>query len=322
MRHYNIPVFVPHTGCPHDCAFCNQKKITGYGTSTTEQEADRIIREHLETFKPGSEVQIAFFGGSFTGIPEDEQRKLLEVANKYIKDGKAGGIRISTRPDYITEKILDMLGSYNVTSIELGVQSMSDDVLRANDRGHTAKDVCKAAQLIREYGFELGLQMMTGLYMSSIDTDLETGRKIAKICPDTVRIYPTMVLGGTKLEKLYKEGLYIPQKLDETVELCSLLYELFAEKNIKVIRMGLQATDTICEKGEIIAGAYHSAFGELVLSRIERRKLEKLAAQCSEKTLKVFVPKNMISKTVGNKRENIRYIEEKYGIYLEVKEKK
>ncbi len=322
MRHYNIPVFVPHIGCPHDCAFCNQKKITGQGTATTPEDAERIITEHLETFEEGCEVQTAFFGGSFTGIPETEQRALLEAANKYIKEGKVSGIRISTRPDYISEKILDMLKSYNVTSIELGVQSMSDEVLRVNDRGHTAEDVIKAAELIREYGFEMGLQMMTGLYRSTFETDLETGRKIADLSPDTVRIYPTMVLGGTRLEELYTKNLYTPPGLDETVELCSLLYELFTEKNIRVIRMGLQATDTICEKGEIVAGAYHSAFGELVHSRIARRKLEKVAKECTDGILEVFVPKNMISKTVGNKRENIRYIKEKYGINVEVKELK
>ncbi len=321
MRHCNIPIFVPHTGCPHDCAFCNQKKITGQSTTTTPETAREIIEEHLKTAEADSEVQIAFFGGSFTGIPEEEQRNLLEVANKYIKDGKVTGIRISTRPDYISKNILDMLGGYGVTSIELGVQSMCDEVLIANNRGHTAKDVTNAAGLIREYDFELGLQMMTGLYGSTPERDMETGRKIAELMPDTVRIYPTVVLGGTRLEALLEEGKYIPPSLDDTVELCSFLYELFAEKNIRVIRMGLQATDIICEKGEIKAGAYHSAFGELALSRIERRRLEELAKNCNSDSLTVYVSKNMISKTVGNKRENIKFIEEKYNIKVSVKEK-
>ena len=318
MKHYNIPIFVPHIGCPHDCAFCNQKKITGQGSSTTSEDAVKIIEEHLLTFGENCDIQAAFFGGSFTGIPEDEQRKLLEAASGYIKEGKISGIRISTRPDYISEKILDMLKSYGVNSIELGVQSMSDSVLTANDRGHTAADVEKAAELIKSYGFELGLQMMTGLYKSDFDTDLETGRKIAALSPSTVRIYPTMVLGGTRLEELYRKGLYTPPSLDETVELCSLLYELFTEKNIRVIRMGLQATDTICEKGEIIAGAYHSAFGELVHSRIQRRFLEDMAKKCTTDFLEIKVPENMVSKTVGNKKENLKYIEEKYGINVKV----
>lgn len=319
MKHYNIPIFVPHVGCPHDCAFCNQKKITGHGTETTPEEADGIIREYIKTLPKDGEIQAAFFGGSFTGIPKAQQIKLLETA--YAHMGEISGIRISTRPDYISEDILDMLKRFGVTSVELGVQSMSDDVLTANNRGHTAADVIKAAELLRRYDFELGLQMMTGLYKSTPETDLETGRQIAALAPDTVRIYPTVVLGGTMLARLYDEGKYIPPTLDDTVELCSTLYEMFTEKNIRVIRMGLQSTDTICEKGEIKAGAYHSAFGELVHSRIARRKLEEAAKSAENGVLEVFVPKNMISKTVGNRRENIEYIRKKYNVEVRVKEK-
>lgn len=317
IRHYNIPVFVPHKGCPNDCVFCNQKKITGVSENENFGEIENMISEHLSTMYRPSYIEIAFFGGSFTGIDVSLQKKYLEIAEKFVDEGKVDGIRLSTRPDYISKEILDMLKSYGVTAVELGAQSMDDDVLLKNRRGHRAEDTVKAVALLKEYGFETGLQMMTGMYGSDAQTDLVSGEKIATLAPDTVRIYPTVVLGETMLEKLYEAGEYIPPSLDESVEVCAKLYRLFEEKGVRIIRTGLQATDTICEKGSIVAGAYHSAFGELVRSRIFRDEME-VKVKKGEKV--IFVPKKQISVAIGQKRANIKYFKEKYGIDIEVKE--
>ena len=274
MKHYNIPVFVPHKGCPNDCVFCNQKKITGICEAETLGRAEEIIEEHLSTMERPYFAEIAFFGGSFTGIDLSLQKQYLKIAKRYVDMGKVDGIRLSTRPDYISEEILDMLKGYGVTAVELGAQSMDDTVLKKNRRGHTADDTKKAIALLKEYGFETGLQMMTGMYGSDTETDIFTGMEIAKLMPDTVRIYPTVVLSETELENLYKDGKYIPPSLEVSVDVCAALYRIFDEKKIKIIRMGLQSTDTICEKGSIVAGAYHSAFGELVKSRLLRDEME------------------------------------------------
>ncbi|MBR5586334.1 MAG: radical SAM protein [Clostridia bacterium] len=315
MRHYNIPVFVPHKGCPNDCVFCNQKKITGQQEGSPD-EAEKIIEEHLSTMERPYFAEIAFFGGSFTGIELSLQKKYLEIAKKFVDSGDVDGIRLSTRPDYISAEILDMLKSYGVTAVELGAQSMDDGVLRKNHRGHSADDTKKAVTLLKEYGFETGLQMMTGMYGSDAKTDLFTGMEIAKLSPDTVRIYPTIVLSDTMLEKLFESGEYIPPSLDESVEVCAKLHGIFDEKGIKIIRTGLQSTDTICEKGNIVAGAYHSAFGELVLSRIFRDEMEEKVKN-GEKV--IFVPKKQLSVAIGQKKTNIKYFKEKYGVDIEVK---
>lgn len=316
MRHFNIPVFVPHKGCPNDCVFCNQKKITGASEDENFEETERIIEEHLSTMERPYYAEIAFFGGSFTGIEPDLQKRYLEIAKKYVDLGKVDGIRLSTRPDYISAEILEMLKSYGVTAIELGAQSMDDEVLAKNRRGHTAETTREATTLLKEYGFETGLQMMTGMYGSDATTDIFTGMEIAGMMPDTVRIYPTVVLGETALEKLYFSGEYLPPQLEESVEVCAKLYRIFDEKGIRIIRIGLQSTDTICEKGNIVAGAYHSAFGELVKSRIIRDELDK---QVKNGVRIIEVPEKQLSATIGQKRANIKYFKEKYGIDIEVK---
>lgn len=316
MKHYNIPVFVPHKGCPNDCVFCNQKKITGAGEVETLDKAEEIIMEHLSTMERPYFAEIAFFGGSFTGIDVLMQKQYLEIAKKYVDMGKVDGIRLSTRPDYISKEILDMLKSYGVTAVELGAQSMDDEVLLKNRRGHTAETTKEATALLKEYGFETGLQMMTGMYGSDAQTDIFTGREIATLMPDTVRIYPTVVLGETALEMMYKDGKYIPPSLNESVEVCAALYRIFEQKNIKIIRTGLQSTDIICEKGSIIAGAYHSAFGELVRSRLLRDEMEE---KVKSGMRVIEVPQKQLSAAIGQRKSNIKYFKEKYGIDIEVK---
>ncbi len=247
--------------------------------------------------------EIAFFGGSFTAVDREYMLCLLEAANPYLKD--FAGIRISTRPDNIDRDVLLLLKEYGVSAIELGAQSMNDDVLSLNDRGHNSDSVRNASVLIKEYGFSLGLQMMTGLYGSSRDIDLQTAREFIALGPDTVRIYPTVILKNTKLEKLYISGAYVPDTLDETVNICSELISLFEENNIAVIRVGLHSSETV--EGAMLAGGYHPALRELCENRIFYNIIkEKLAADnIPAGRIIISSPPSAVSKITGQKRTNL-----------------
>lgn len=318
MRTYNIPIFIPHEGCPHDCSFCNQRKITGSDTSFTKEDIISTIEAHLVTLpKENCYIEAAFFGGSFTGISGEKQEEFLGVASKYISDGKINGIRVSTRPDYISQEILDRLVKYGVTTIELGVQSMDDEVLIKANRGHTSYDVEKAVALIREYPIKLGLQMMTGLPGDTDGKSIKTCEKIIALKPDFVRIYPTLVVKGTHLEDLYNRGEYIPYSVDEAVNLCKKLLVKFQDNGIKVIRVSLVTTDEISRDGAVVSGPFHECFRELVEGEIY---FDKLCRLLEEKRNEVFLvnPKE-VSKAVGNRRKNIKRIEEKYGVKIKIK---
>lgn len=311
MRHYNIPIFVPHRGCPHDCAFCNQKQITAAQTEPDAVQTKQIVETALATIPQDSEVEVAFFGGSFTGIPIETQRALLEAVQPYREMGRVQGIRLSTRPDYINEEILHMLREYHVTSIELGVQSMRDAVLQKNGRGHTAQQVHIASRLIQKMGFSLGLQMMVGLDGSTEADEIYTAQEIAALKPDTVRIYPTIVLPQTELMRRYELGIYRPMELEPCVALCAKLAELFETNHIKIIRMGLQSTELIQETGDLV-GPYHSSFGELVYIRKFRDKIETLVKDVQEKTVYLRVHPKDISRAVGNRKSTLQYFAEVY----------
>ena len=262
MKHANVALFVPHKGCKHACSFCNQTTISGANAAPTPDDVRRACEIAVNSQKCNpEESEIAFFGGSFTAIERDYMRALLAAALPYIQGGFFRGVRISTRPDCINREILSELKDFGVTSIELGAQSMSDAVLYANRRGHTANDVRRASRLICEAGFSLGLQMMTGLYLSDDETDLRSAEELIALQPDCVRIYPTVVLEGTHLAALYKSGDYTPQTLDSAVPLCAKLLLRFHEAGIPVIRLGLHSGGNV-EDG-YLAGAYHPAFREL-----------------------------------------------------------
>lgn len=319
MRYYNIPVFVPHEGCPHDCIFCNQRRITGMDTSVTAGEVREIIESHLKTLPDFDRyVEAAFFGGSFTGISPQKQCELLEVAYEYKKSGKIDGIRLSTRPDCISDEVLARLEGYGVTTIELGVQSMDDEVLHLSARGHKAQDVENAVNLIRKYPFRLGLQMMTGLPGDTSEKSIETAKKIIELRPDFVRIYPTLVLRDTALCRLYEEGKYTPQTLDEAVSICKELLLMFREAKIDVIRVALATTEEVSYSGAVVAGPYHSAFRELCEGEIYFdlicKELDK-----NTKITELLVNPAEISKAVGNKKRNVERIKEKYGITIRIK---
>ena len=310
MKHSNIAIFVPHNGCPHTCAFCNQRVISGEQTQPTPQDVAAAAECAIRSLGDKSaESEIAFFGGSFTAIEREYMISLLEAAAVYVRSGKIGGIRCSTRPDCIDNDVLDILLEYGVTAIELGAQSMDDRVLELNERGHTAQQVRDAAKLIKSRGIELGLQMMTGLYGDSDSGALYTARELAALEPDTVRIYPTVVLRGTKLAELYESGEFEPQGLDGAVPLCAKLLKFFEERSIPVIRLGLHAGRDV--EQQYVGGAYHPALRELCESRI---MLEEAAEKLknAEKTAEYIITVNPsdISKMVGQKRGNLEALRE------------
>ncbi len=306
MRYYNIPIFVPHYGCPHDCVFCNQKSITGEGEKPSGARTERIIKEHLKTLpKEKRVVEAAFFGGSFTAVESELQEELLGAAYEFLKNGDIDGIRLSTRPDCIDDEVMERLMRYGVTTIELGVQSLDDEVLVKSGRGHSAADVEKAVEIIRRYPVKLGLQMMTGLPGDTAEKSLETAKKIVAMKPDCARIYPTLVINNTELANMYIRGEYMPQTLDNAVELAAQLIEILEGGGVEVIRVGLAATDEICEGGALVAGPCHSAFGELAEGEIFYNKIKKAAyGEMGEVT--VMVNPADISKAIGNGKRNIK----------------
>lgn len=309
----NISLFIPHLGCPHKCSFCNQNTITGTDSHRVEPEQVRAVcKEQFE--KTTQKLQVAFFGGSFTAIPKDYMIELLETANEFAGEKYFDGVRISTRPDCINSEILDILKKYNVKSIELGTQSMNDKVLELNERGHTVEDVENAVAQIKKYGcFELGLQMMIGLYGSDEQTERNSFKKIVSLAPDTLRIYPTVIMNGTKLGDLYKQGVYKPFGFETAVNLCVDFLLECEKNNIRVIKLGLHSSQDVKENA--IGGFYHPAFGEICGSEIYRRKLEKIVTKQNNI---ITVPKRDISKAIGYKKCNIKHFADK-GIELIVK---
>ena len=303
-KHANISVFVPHIGCPNMCSFCNQRHITGSHKAPRPKDVKDAVNVAVSSKNYDPEnTEIAFFGGSFTAINRNYMISLLECAKAFVDNGTVSGIRISTRPDAIDDEILDILESYGVTSIELGAQSLDPRVLKMNNRGHSVTDVKNAAKLIKERGFSLGIQMMTGLYCDSDELSIKTAEKIIKLAPDTVRIYPTIVLKDTDLSALYAEKFYTPQTLQEAINLASKLLMMFHEANIDVIRLGLHSI----EPDSYIAGPWHPAFSELCQSAVF---LDMAKRKLSEKgNYIIYVNKSNVSKMIGQNRSNINELE-------------
>lgn len=312
MKHSNISIFIPHIGCKCRCSFCNQIHITGYQKMPDESDITKAVEIAVNSKNYCAEnTQLAFFGGSFTAIDRELMIKFLKIGHKFIEQGKIESIRISTRPDAINPNILNTLKRFGVKSIELGAQSMDDEVLKANNRGHSAQDVINACNLIKENGFELGLQMMTGLYKSDFAKDLYTAEKFVELNPDTVRIYPTVVLKNTLLEEKYFSGEYKPFNVENACKEGAKLLKLFYDNNISVIRFGLHSI----EKDSFVAGAFHPALSEIAQSYIYRDIIEK---NISEKGFyEIFVNSKELSKIIGNKRANLEYFKTK-GIFLDI----
>ena len=326
-KEYIIPVFVPHLGCPNDCVFCNQRSISGQTKKMTKEEAKKTIDNFLKNIKEtDSKKEIAFFGGSFTAIDEKEQEELLSLAYEYVKDGKVDSIRISTRPDYIDKKVLKRLKKYKVKTIELGVQSANDYILKRSNRGHTFKDVLKASKMIRRHGFILGHQMMVGLPESNRIDEINTAKALIKLKPKIVRIYPVLVVKGTELEKEYNEGTYEPLTVVQAIETCKQLVRMFNDKGIEVIRVGLQNTDEISAPGEegseVVAGPFHPAFRQLVESELWYDAVVQKIKKLNVKVKEVEITVNPVdaNNVIGHKRENIKRLQEIYEVNLVVKQ--
>jgi len=306
LKHANVAIFVPHNGCPHACSFCNQRKITGQSVQPTAEDVKAAVSIAQKSLGSQSgTAEIAFFGGSFTAIQRDYMLELLSAAKPYVANGSFSGIRISTRPDAVDQEILHILKEYGVTAIELGAQSMSEEVLRLNRRGHTAEDVRNAAGRIKAEGFSLGLQMMTGLYGSDDSKDRETAEALAALSPDTMRIYPTVVLRDTGLYELLKKGLYHPPGLEEAVQLCAELLLFFEARNIRVIRMGLHDSESLREN--MAAGVFHPAFRELCEGEIMYRNARSALAEKNIQSgmVEFTVHPASVSRFAGQRRKNL-----------------
>lgn len=305
-----LPIFVPHAGCPNDCVFCNQKRISG---SLLPASAE-TVRAAVSELEPASGYELAFYGGSFTAIPETEQEVLLAAVIPARKSGAVSTIRVSTRPDAVTEEKLARLRFYGVETVELGAQSMCDEVLLRSGRGHTSEDTVKAAKLVKDTGFMLILQMMTGLPSSDDALDIQTARAIAALRPDGVRIYPTVIIQNTPLEELWRAGKYQEHTVEDAVRVCARILPIFDDAGIPVIRLGLNPSDEL-SGGAAVAGAYHPALGELVRSRLWRNKAEAiLSGALPGADVVLGVSQNRVSVMTGQHRANLSYLQERFAL--------
>ncbi|HML36863.1 MAG TPA: radical SAM protein [Bacillota bacterium] len=320
--HAIIPIFIPHLGCPNDCVFCNQKKITARTRPLSREDMESLIEKYLTTITGrGIEtVEIAFYGGSFTGIPMEQQREYLSVAKSYKDRGMIHKIHLSTRPDYIDDGILSNLKECGADIIELGVQSLDSEVLRLSNRGHSRESVYAASRLIRDYGFELGLQLMIGLPGDTYEKSISSAREAVKIGPSIARLYPTVIIRDTELYEMYRRGEYAPFSSEEMLRTTKDMYQILTGSGINVIRVGLKSTDLISESGEI-AGGYHPAFRQLVESEIAKEQMEAQLLAALPDTDKLpgrpaqidfYSSGASFSNMIGNRKANRLYFEKKY----------
>ena len=304
-RRGNVAVFVPHVGCPCQCSFCDQRAITGQAAPPTPEDVARAARTAARSLGGGvREAEIAFFGGSFTAIDRVYMESLLQAGAMSVKEYGFSGIRVSTRPDALGGDLLPLLRSYGVTAVELGAQSMDDRVLALNKRGHTAAQTEDAARRVKAMGFELGLQMMTGLYGDSDAGALHTAERLLALSPDTARIYPTVVLPGTELARLYSQGAYSPQTLEEAVALCARLLPLWEGAGVKLLRVGLHAEPGV--ECRALAGPYHPAFRQLVESRIFLNRLLAELERLGPGQYEIHVKPSGLSTAQGQKKSNTK----------------
>ena len=320
---YTIPIFIPESACPFRCSYCNQYNITNKATSPSQAEVVSVIESYLQTIPVNRSqitVKVAFFGGSFTGLPLNEQESYLQTVQPYIEQKLVDSIQLSTRPDYINEEILNLLKKYHVTLIELGAQSLDPEVLIQSHRGHTVADVAKSAKLIVQHGFELGLQMMIGLPGDTLEKSLFTAQKIVEFGATYTRIYPTLVIKDTDLEQLYHAGNYTPLSIEEAVEWCTHIYKTFTNNNITILRMGLHPSEGFINRDVLVAGPFHVSFKELVLTALWKEKLMQLSQNNTSDTFIVEVPKAEINYAIGYNASNKIYLEKRFRkvMYIQI----
>ena len=318
-KQITVPLFIPHRGCPHHCIFCNQWTVSNTGTIPDKETVTGTIERYLSTGSGASRIEVAFFGGTFTGLPLEEQEQFLSWIRPYREQGAIQGIRLSTRPDYISHEILDLLERYLVDTIELGVQSFHDHILQKSRRGHSVNDVYTAVDLIKSRSCNFVIQLMPGLPGDTAETSLSSARMAAELAPSGVRLYPAVVLKKTAMERLYRSGAYRPLTLEQAVDLCKDLYAIFHDHAIPVIRTGLHPFDAE-QRSMILAGPYHPSFGFLVKSRVKRALLEKDVARFidslrpGKSRLLIRLPFHEKEEYIGMKKENILYLRDRFKL--------
>lgn len=314
-----LPIFIPHAGCPHQCVFCNQRTISGQKTAALPG-AKAQIQRWLQWLGPSQDNEAAFYGGSFTGLDMDLQKQLLALTDELLEQGIIGSVRLSTRPDYINTKVLSLLREHGVELVELGVQSLDDAVLQRAERGHTVESVYAAHKLLKEYGFKTGIQLMVGMPGQDFASVQDTAAKVAQLRPDIARIYPLLVIKDTPLARSHEQGAFMPLSLEEAVEQSAYLYKTLTQAGIKVIRIGLQPDEELCAAGNIVAGPFHPAMGELVKSRVLRNHFTPMLQELVEGGAKGVIfhcPRRYESKLRGLKNGNMQYWQQQFP-YLEI----
>ncbi len=317
MRPLIIPIFISHSGCPHRCIFCDQEKITSQSVRAVGSDDVREVLEKAissKKFDISRNPEVAFYGGTFNGLPKDRIKRLLKAVAPYIRDQLISSIRVSTRPDFIDEERLKIMKAFHVRTVELGVQSLDEDVLLMARRGHTAGDVIRAVQMLKRSGFKVGIQLMPGLPGDSEERFRATIEKVIGLNPDMVRLYPALVIEGTGLARMYAEGSYRPLTLEEGVDLCAQGVTRLETNGIPVIRIGLMSSPSLLEERRIVSGPWHTAFGFLVRSAIHQKAIEPdLPPTGTAKRIRIFAPEREIPLVRGYKNRGIRIIEEKTG---------
>lgn len=309
-KNYIIPIFIPELACPFQCLYCNQQKISGTLIIPSDKDIHKIISNHLKTIPSSSHIELGFFGGNFTGIPINEQQHYLEEVQPYLKQGNVHAIRCSTRPDYINEEVLSLLKKFGVKTIELGSQSLDEEVLIKSGRGHSIEDTFQASKMIRDFGFNLGLQMMIGLPGDTKEKSVYTAKKIIEFGAENTRIYPTLVIRDTKLEELYRSGAYKPLSLGEAVEWTADILELFEQAKVNVLRVGLHPSEGLLDGSELVAGPFHPSFRELVYTEIWRKKL--VNVEHDSDSIIIAVSPKELNYAIGYNATNKNILSEKY----------
>lgn len=337
MKHYNIPIFLPELACPYRCVYCNQFSITGKQHLPDIQDVKNIIDTHLSSFqKENRFVEVAFFGGNFTGLPEKMQDDFLKIVQPYLEKGLVNGIRCSTRPDYIDEKRVKVLKSFGMKNIELGAQTTNDEVLRKCGRGHSFNDIERASQIIVNEGITLGLQMMIGLPFDTFEDDMQTARDIVRLGAKETRIYPCIVVKDTELERLFEEGKYLPLSLNDAVEQSAQLYDYYSKNGVKVLRIGLHTSKDL-DNQAYVAGPYHNNFAEMVFSKLWEKKFNQIienpekqfeididgfSVENRNSSIIIEVPENQINHAIGYKGENKKKLESAFkSVEFKIKNK-
>ena len=309
-----LPIFIPHAGCPHQCVFCNQRTISGQKTAALPG-AKAQIQRWLQWLRPSKANEAAFYGGSFTGLDMALQKQLLALTDELLEQGIIGSVRLSTRPDYINTEVLSLLGEHGVELVELGVQSLDDAVLQRAERGHTVEAVYTAHKLLKEYGFKTGIQLMVGMPGQDFASVQDTAARVAQLRPDIARIYPLLVIKDTPLAHSYEQDAFVPLSLEEAVEQSAYLYKTLTQAGTKVIRIGLQPDEELCAAGNIVAGPFHPAMGELVKSRVLRNHFTPMLQELVESGAGGVIfhcPRRYESKLRGLQNSNMQYWQQQF----------